>query len=119
MLKIQKIYTFTEVKVLNEVISDMMIDTWNNYSIAGMKVKDFIVYTNTLKDCLRDGKALFDKDFTIADIDTVDSVLRLLIKYNDTVDSVANAHPKGFEVEKQPIHEATELDLFDLFPEHK
>lgn len=74
VLKIQKIYTFTEVKVLNEVISDMMVDTWNNYSIAGMKVKDFIVYTNTLKDCLRDGKALFDKDFTIADIDTVDSV---------------------------------------------
>ena len=60
--------------MLNEVISDMMVDTWNNYSIAGMKVKDFIVYTNTLKDCLRDGKALFDKDFTIADIDTVDSV---------------------------------------------
>lgn len=104
---------------MNETISDMMVDTWNNYSIAGMKVEDFIVYTNTLKDCLRDGKALFDKDFTIADIDTVDSVLRLLMKYNDTVDSVANAHPKGFEVEKQPIHETTELDLFDLFPEHK
>lgn len=90
---------------MNETISDMMVDTWNNYSIAGMKVEDFIVYTNTLKDCLRDGKALFDKDFTIADI--------------DTVDSVANAHPKGFEAEKQPIHETTELDLFDLFPEHQ
>lgn len=59
---------------MNETISDMMVDTWNNYSIAGMKVEDFIVYKNTLKDCLRDGKALFDKDFTIADIDTVDSV---------------------------------------------
>ncbi|MCF1784083.1 hypothetical protein LZD76_06445 [Lactobacillus mulieris] len=104
---------------MNETISDMMVDTWNNYSIAGMKVEDFIVYKNTLKDCLRDGKALFDKDFTIADIDTVDSVLRLLLKYNDTVDSVANAHPKGFEVEKQPIHETTELDLFDLLPEHE
>lgn len=81
-----------------------MVDTWNLYSIAGMKVKYFIVYANTLKDCLRDGKALFDKDFTIADIDTVDSVV--------------NAHPKGCNIDKQPIHETTELDLFDLFPEH-
>nr|WP_232556686.1 hypothetical protein [Lactobacillus jensenii] len=103
---------------MNEIISDMMVDTWNLYSIAGMKVKYFIVYANTLKDCLRDGKALFDKDFTIADIDTVDSVLRLLLKYNDTVDSVVNAHPKGCNIDKQPIHETTELDLFDLFPEH-
>gem|GEM_PF-6445278 len=32
---------------MNEIISDMMVDTWNLYSIAGMKVKYFIVYANS------------------------------------------------------------------------